>query len=176
MREELQEYTFIIKYKKGSEMTDADTLSRIHERQEPKELEIMNYNNKKFIKNDQNKLCEYIEEKAEREKIMKEIHENKLNHRGRDTLVYELKKQYYWPYLQESAAEFINKCLICNQNKLKTQGGEVFITTSKPLEKVAADIMTITHGQYLLTFVDYFTRVARAKTLKDKSSKSVDRH
>lgn len=55
----------------------------------------------------------------------------------------------------------------------KTAGGEIFITTSKPLEKIVIDILTMAHGKYILTFVDFFTRLIRPTVIKDKSTEDV---
>lgn len=57
----------------------------------------------------------------------------------------------------------------------KTAGGEVFVTTSRPLERIGIDIMTITHGQYVLVAIDYFTRLMKAKISTTKETKAITR-
>lgn len=50
----------------------------------------------------------------------------------------------------------------------KNAGGESFIRTSRPLEIVAMDILQYDQQQPIITFIDYYTRIARAKVIKSK--------
>jgi hypothetical protein len=184
MRERLQEYTFTVEYKKGSEMTNADTLSRLYEGEKEAQSKRVNLskeeimerlkpklkkeNGKYYWETKDNKIKE-VPEPNERDLILKNIHTEETAHGGRDAVYYKAIQKYYWPGLKEDAQESVNACLACTKNRQKTDGGEIFIETSEKLEIVGIDILTITHGQYLVVAVDYFTRyiICKYSTTKD---------
>ncbi len=88
MRERLQEYDFTITYIKGSELIEADAISRIYE--ESEDFTVFEKSNKNFLsgqnqqhfwktKTNELKLIPKIGERIE---LIKNIHENTLEHRG----------------------------------------------------------------------------------------------
>ncbi len=52
-----------------------------------------------------------------RELLLKECHDGPLASDGgaKRTIMF-LKKAYYWPNLKDDAEEYVNTCLICQQN------------------------------------------------------------
>jgi hypothetical protein len=60
---------------------------------------------------------------------------NALIHKGRDATIEEIKKNYYWPIINETAVDYIKHCDTCNTNSEKTQGDEQFIQASYPMKK-----------------------------------------
>jgi hypothetical protein len=64
-------------------------------------------------------------------------------------------------------------CKVCTVNRQKTDGGEVFITSSKKLEKVGIDLLTITHGKYLIVLIDYYTRYMKTAIINYKDTNTV---
>lgn len=179
MRERLQEYDFDIKYKKGEELVDADTMSRIYEEPEPRE-NLRDKNKNVMIGND-NKWYYRISEKEirvfpeikEREEILRKAHEETTAHGGQQALEYEIKKEYYWPKLADSIKRFIKNCEACVINDQKTAGGENFVATERPLEIMAMDLMFVDQKNVLLTCIDYYTRLVRVFEIESKEPKSI---
>lgn len=56
----------------------------------------------------------------------------------------------------------------------KKKGKGEFVTTSRPFEKVALDLIDMSkEGKYLLICIDYFTRFINIEILENKDSESV---
>ncbi len=180
MRERLQEYDFTLEYIKGEELIEADAISRIHE--EPADFTEFEKMNKRFLtgQNDEHywKLkteeIRIIPKIKERAGIIKNIHKE-LGHRGRECIMKELVKKYYWPNVTEMISEIIKTCDNCIKNTQKTEGGETFISSNYPNEIAAADLFFVTQQDTALTYIDYFTRIAKIKPLQNKSSSSIKR-
>lgn len=94
-------------------------------------------------------------------------------HRGVDTTMHEIKKTHYWPKIKETITAYIQKCKECIKNDQKSLGGQEFVKTSHPLEKVGIDLMMINQKKPILTFIDYFTRLVRVKILKSKEEEEI---
>jgi hypothetical protein len=179
MRSDLQEYDFEIEYKKGSELIDADTISRIYETPETRE-NLKQGNKNVLISNDgtwyykisENEIKIFPELK-DRKEIIRTAHEESTAHGGTKILEYEIKKKYYWPKLKESISEYLRKCEVCVKNDQKSLGGEKFVPTTEPLEIVASDMMFIDQKNVVLTFIDYYTRRCSAYLVKSKESSEI---
>ncbi|KAI5152345.1 hypothetical protein ENBRE01_2758 [Enteropsectra breve] len=142
--ERIQEYDFDITYKKGETVVSADALSRLYENE--KEMD------------------------DEKTKIVRETHE-RLLHRGYASIKYEIEKHYKWKGIKEMAEHVIKTCEICNKNNRKQSGGCIFVETKQPLEKTAIDIMKLSeYDTNILVFIDYYTRIAKIRILKDRTS------
>ena len=179
MRERLQQYEYTVEYKKGEELIEADTISRIHEN-------TINYTeyelrNKRLVKNNEENYYWKINENEireipkiqERVEIIKKIHETDLLHRGRDQTVKEIKEKYYWPKLAQDVNEVINQCQTCSANAQKNRGGSELITTEKPKQICSADILFLDQETAILTYIDFYTRMARMKQLFNKSPEEI---
>lgn len=180
MRERIQDYDYNIIHRPGITLTNADYLSRIYqvtEDYDEREKRLKNIMNDSegnlYIKNIKNQEYKLIPKIKDRQSLMKEVHEVNSSHRGRDSMLKELKKKYYWMNMDKSIQNFINNCLICSKNSQKNNGGETFITTSEPLEIMAADLFFLDQQNPILTTIDYFTRVASARILKSKEPKII---
>jgi hypothetical protein len=60
-----------------------------------------------------------------------------------------------------------------HKNDQKSLGGEKFVTTSKPLEIVALDMMFIDQKCIILILIDYYTRKCKAYIIKSKESSEI---
>ena len=178
MRERIQKYDFTIEYKKGTELVDADTISRIYEGTKV----IDPYNIPKNVLIDSKGVWYYkMEDNStrqfpdvhEKESLVKEAHEEETCHGGRDATIYNLKQKYYWPKLNETVSNYIRNCIYCQANCQKTDGGEIYIETNEPLEKFGIDLMFIEQDIPVLVCIDYFTRKLDARILKNKETKTV---
>lgn len=178
MRESLQEYDCVIQYVKGEELIEADAISRIYE--EPEDFTEFEKASRNFLTGKENehfwklktgelKIIPYLKDRVA---ILKEIHE-KLGHRGRDCMLKETIKTYYWPNLSEMINEIIKSCDNCAKNKQKSNGGEKFIESQGPNELAAADIFFVNQKNAFLTYIDYYTREAAIKKLRNKSASSI---
>lgn len=100
MWERLQEYVFEIKYKKGKELIDADTLSRIFKTEE--EMTESEKRNKNILKGQDNRLYYKINENeiiilpeiSKRTEILQKAHRIDTARRGRYTVMAEVKKEF----------------------------------------------------------------------------------
>jgi len=179
MRERLQEYDFSIEYVKGKELVEADVVSRIYaEPEKYSDYEKRNQNvlvdkTGKWYWRMEDETVKIFPELGERESLVKIAHEEMTGHRGRDATIYQIKKTHYWPKMSDTVTNYINKCTCCAQNRQKSSGGEELVSTSKPLEKVAVDLMFVDQKQVVLTAIDYFTRRAYAKKLGSKTPAEV---
>lgn len=176
MREKLQEYNFIIEYKKGSELINADAISRIHETNLNDDSDTFDKMKSKLISNDgkfyyksKKGIFKEVPNPKDRNDIINEIHK-KLGHKGRDAIYYELSKAYYWPKSKIDIMNCLKECQECTRNKQKPSGGEIFIKTKEPLEKVGVDILTVNNNEYILTFKDFYTRLLRCAYITSKES------
>lgn len=75
--------------------------------------------------------------------------------------------------MTNSVSEYIKKCEQCIKNDQKSFGGEKFVSTNHPLEITAADLLFIDQKTPVLTFIDYFTRLARVKIIKTKEPNEI---
>ena len=84
-----------------------------------------------------------------------------------------MKSLYDIDGLWKRCEEAVGNCNICQQNRIKTSGGSVFVETTAPLEKIGLDIYFYTMEQKVLVIKDYFTRKAWAYILRDKSKEEI---
>ena len=179
MRERLQQYDYKVEYKKGVELIEADTISRIYENTSKySEYELRNKN---MLKNTNNEYFWKINSQEireipilkERENTIKNIHENSLLHRGRDQTLIELKTKYYWPKMAQDVMEIINQCDTCIANTQKNRGGSELIVTERPKQICSADILFLNQETAILTYIDFYTRLARMKQLFNKTPEEI---
>ncbi|KRH93375.1 putative LTR retrotransposon [Pseudoloma neurophilia] len=150
--ERIMPYDFEIEYRQGKDMGIVDVLSR-------------EFQNEKVVK-------EIDHQEKEQKKKIKESHE-RIGHRGLESTLYEIKANYTtWPKQRKQIEDIINNCEICIRNKEKKSGGEIFVESSRKLEKMGLDIME-SGEEYFLIGIDYFTRRAFGDLLVNKSAESI---
>ncbi|XP_026380121.1 uncharacterized protein LOC113274914 [Papaver somniferum] len=101
----LQEFTFVLKHKDGSQNQVVDALSRRS-----------------------NQLC--IPDSSLRLKIIKELHDE--GHMGRDKTFQLVSKSYYWPTMRREVAKFVDRCRICQVSKGKATNAGLYIPLKVP--------------------------------------------
>ena len=106
-------------------------------------------------------------------KIVKEIHEKVLGHKGIECTMKELTKTHYWPYAKDTITEIVKACERCEKNCQKTEGGEKFIISHYPEEIAATDIFFLTQQEAIITYIDYFTRHEKLKESEIKVEKKL---
>lgn len=76
--------------------------------------------------------------------------------------------------MKEDISRVIKECEICSVNNRKKMGGSEFISTCRPLEKMALDMIdTRAEGKYVLVGVGYYSRAAVARVLVSNGAKDV---
>jgi hypothetical protein len=142
-RPKLEEYEVV--YKKGSNNTNADALSRIHVTEGCTNRQIT----------DPGPI------KEERLAIFREMHDNPLGHLGMNRTYDRVKLFTTWPGMKQELEEYIRQCETCQKSKITQNKTKLpmKITTTPDIvwEKCALDIVgplsqTLDVNRYVLTF------------------------
>lgn len=114
--------------------------------------------------------------------VIKENHDSLWAcHPGQTRTVARILERFYWPGLRNDVATYVRNCRSCNTRKsprgLAVPLGPPLEGTY-PFELVSIDIAgpfgpSTKGNQYLLTFVDNFTRYAEAVPLKEQTANEV---
>ena len=68
-----------------------------------------------------NKLCVPNDAQV-KEEVMKEAHHSRFTvHPGETKMYHDLRRQYWWQRMKRDIAQFVSKCLICQQVKVEHQ-------------------------------------------------------
>jgi hypothetical protein len=166
-RLKLEEYEYEVVYKKGSNNTNADTLSRIH----VAEGHTDSYD-------DISGLTE-----GERQKIFQEIRDKPIGgHLGMNRTYDKLKIFTSWPGMKQELEEYIRVCEICQKNKItqnKTEMPMKLTTTPEVVwEKCALDIVgpltqTLDGNRYVLTFQDELSKYTLAIPIESQDAVTI---
>ncbi|KRH92119.1 putative transposable element, partial [Pseudoloma neurophilia] len=157
----IQEFDFSVVYVEGEKMGQADQLSRLDDEDKKKWQKGFKISGGKKNKHQTEEIGKLIwtfdsGEKREilreneREGQIKKVHIDLL-HRGVEYVYQEIKKKHCWPNIKKQIEAVINKCEICKKfNRKKGNKGE-FVTSSRPFEKVALDLIDMRReGIYIL--------------------------
>jgi len=168
-RLKLEEYNYEIIHKSGKYNTNADALSRnVAER-------ILTF---KTTEKDTAK--EYSKE--EKRRILYEYHDAPIGgHQGIERTIKRIRLNHNWKGLNKDVENYINKCELCQKNKLSRRIKAPLIITdtpNKPFEKCALDIvgpMTITNqnNKYILTFQDNLTKFSKAIPIPNQEANTI---
>lgn len=185
--EKIQEFDFNVRYIKGSEIGLADKLSREeYEKQEKRKkhgekIKSVRWNkhvkvidDKEVWVFDNGKVAE-IPKIEDRKKLCVDMHE-KLLHRSAEYVLYELRKRYYWPGVKQTVINVVKTCVTCQINNRKNKTAPEYVTTVKPYEKIALDLIQITNMKgYIVLGIDYYTRQIAGEVIYDKSGLTIAR-
>jgi hypothetical protein len=168
-RLKLEEYQYEVVYKKGSNNTNADALSRIHVTED--------------CTNKQTTDPGPTEE--EKLAIFREMHDNPLGgHLGMNRTYDRVKLFITWPGMKQELEEYIRRCETCQKNKITQNKTKLpmTITTTPELvwEKCALDIVgplsqTLDGNKYALTFQDELSKYTLAVPIKQQDAMTVAR-
>lgn len=77
--------------------------------------------------------------------------------------------------MKKEIDDFIKGCLVCLESNRKNRNTGEFVTTTRPWEKVALDLIDLRNeGKYILVVIDYFSRYMQAKVLDTKDAQSIE--
>lgn len=177
--EKIQQYDFVVEYIKGEEMGLADDLSRGKRLNYETETErgkrmkedrlqkhVKKVNGQEYWQFNDGKVKK-IPREDERKNLCLMTHQ-KLAHRGVKYVMYEISKEYYWPGVKQTIIDVCRECEICQINNRKSKVPPIYVSSIKPYEKFAIDLMDHEEGEYILVGIDYFTRMVRGSTVQSK--------
>ena len=111
-----------------------------------------------------------------KEEILKEGQQGMFHlHPGRDKMIEELRKLFWWKGMRKDVAEFVSRCLICQKVKFERQKSSGIL---QPLEipewkwdSISMDIVvglprTERGNDTIWVIVDKLTKVARFLSMK----------
>lgn len=193
----LMEYNFTVEYVPGSEMNHVDFLSRLDENNTQKiNTQSKYFEDKKYglmirNTNNQNKIIGskivlhnnkyyYIKKRTLieippvelRYNIIKEEHE-KSCHRGIQTMYENIKEKWYWPGILKSIKNFYKKCNKCKTYNAENSKFYRHVDSTFPFEIIGMDIVEPKKNLYIVTIIDYFTRIGYAKKIKSKAGQEI---
>ncbi|MGL5708822.1 MAG: hypothetical protein ACRDDF_11260 [Aeromonas sp.] len=120
---------------------------------------------------DSGKKC-LIPKIEERANIVTRAHEE-INHRGVEGTYYKPKSDFYWIGMKKTV-KCIGRCEICKINYRKNCGGNEFVETTRELEKVALDLISLGgNNRYILVAIDYQTRFVLAEMIRCKNASTI---
>lgn len=166
-RLKLEEYEYEVIYKKGSNNTNADALSRIH----VTEGSTDDHNDKSGFT------------KEEKQAIFQEMHDKPTGgHLGMNRTYDRIKIFTTWPGMKQELEEYIRQCETCQKNKItqnKTKMPMKITTTPDVVwEKCALDFVgplnqTSDGNKYVLTFQDELSKYTLAIPIQQQDAVTV---
>jgi len=144
-RVQLAEYDYKITYRRGSQNTNADALSRIGSVSKEHDL------------------SDEIDEDRKKQ-ILYEFHDFPVrSHRGMDKTYRVIKSQYFWPNMRREVEEYVKQCRSCQVNYMLIPKHkapmDITMTAKHHFDKCYLDIvgpLPVTQGnnKYILMFQD----------------------
>lgn len=120
----------------------------------------------------------YVEDEAEQKEIILKCHLGTTCHRGIKETIIRIKRNYYWPNIQEVVAAVLNDCEACKRMKYDRKPIKPVLqltqTQDAPFQEVFIDLFTI-EGKYYLTLIDAFSKLAQAIEISNRSTPEVVR-
>lgn len=187
--EKIQEFDFEIRYIPGDEMVVPDALSRFYTNKEDHKRRVIKERRDKQIEGKRKKHVKIIDGQEfwvfddgkeqtmppanERDKLIMDCH-LQLSHRGRTSVYYEIRKQFYWPGVKDQIERVLKNCETCQKFNRKTSGGTDFVSTTRYLEKVGLDLIEFREEKaFIVVAIDYFTRRAWARVVESKHATAI---
>jgi hypothetical protein len=163
-RIQLEEYDYEIVYKKGSQNTNADALSRTG-----------SLSKKSTHKTE-------IDDDLKR-KILYEFHDAPVRgHRGMNGTYRAIKSLYSWPNIRRDIQAYVKQCKSCQVNKTlkpkKRVPMELISTADHPFNKGYLDIvgprpLSAEGNKYILTFQDDLSKYVVATPIRQQDAETI---
>lgn len=109
----------------------------------------------------------------ERKDILNNIRRNETAHGGRDAMYYTIKKKYSGHMLKRIFSIlliYVKHALKINKKPMVENN---LLLAKENLKKITLDLLTFTHGEYLVVAIDYFTRYICVKSTRSKDTISI---
>ena len=103
-------------------------------------------------------------------------------HLGRTRTYNKIRQAYYWPGMPQDVKRYVAGCLKCQTHKASKPNDKQFLlypsVFKQPNARIGIDLigplpLTERYNQYILTAIDYFTKMAMAIPIRDKTAMSV---
>jgi hypothetical protein len=103
-------------------------------------------------------------------------------HLGRTRTYHKIRDSYFWPGLPEDVKRYVNGCLRCKAHKSAKPNEKQFLlypsVFKQPNARVGINLigplpLTERQNQYVLTCIDYFTKMAMAVPISNKTAAAV---
>jgi hypothetical protein len=163
-RIQLEEFDYEIAYKKGSQNTNADALSRIGS---------LSKETKGGLE---------IDDSVKR-KILYEFHDAPVGgHRGMNGTYRAIKSRYSWPNMRRDIETYVKQCTSCQVNKTlkpkKRAPLELTSTADHPFDKCYLDVvgplpLSAEGNRYILTFQDDLSKYIIATPIKRQDAETI---
>jgi hypothetical protein len=165
-RIQLEEFDYEIVYKKGSQSTNADALSRIGS--------VSKESTHKIETDDDLKT-----------KILYEFYDAPVGgHRGMNGTYRVIKSVYSWPYMTRDIEAYVKQCKSCQVNKTlkpkKRVPMELTSTADHPFDNCYLDILgplplSAEGNKYILTFQDNLSKYVVATPIRQQDAETIAR-
>ena len=119
-----------------------------------------------------------------REQVLKENHDNKqAGHLGMEKTYARIAQNYFWPGMYSETLKYVKECDTCQRIKPKINN-QVGLLGKRIIEEpwtvVAADIVcplprSKSRNQYMLVFVDMFTKWVEIIPVKNKLATTIEK-
>jgi transposase InsO family protein len=162
----LEEFDYEIMYRRGSQNSNADALSRIG-----------------CVSKEGSQPVELSEDR--RKQILYEFHDSPVGgHRGMTKTYRAIKSQYSWPNMRREVEEYVKRCKSCQVNKILTPRHkapmEITTTAEHAFDKCTLDVvgpLTVTNSnnKYILTFQDDLSKYVVAIPIGQQDAETVAR-
>lgn len=115
-----------------------------------------------------NTFLEDITDVEEQQLKVQYYHETKTSHRGIQENIISLKKNFYWPNLENDVKTYVNLCEICQKTKYERHPNKIIFKPTpigyEPFDHIYIDIYK-THNTSFLTVIDSFSKLGQAYPL-----------
>ena len=153
-------------YKKGSQNTNADALSRIASVDSEKEHGVR------------------LDEESKKQ-ILYEYNDATVGgHRGMNLTLRAIKAKYSWPNMRKDVENYVKQCRSCQVNKILgprvKAPMEITSTAAHPFDKCYLDIVgplptSTTGNKYILTFQDDLSKYVVATPIRQQDVNTIAR-
>jgi len=124
--------------------------------------------------------------KNSRPEALRQAHDDETSgHQGAFKTFNRLRRQAYWPKMRREVHDYVKNCQVCQMQKSERRKAAGLMgstpVVSKPCEVMTSDLVgplpRSTQGKtFLLVTVDYFTKYAFLKPLRDATARAVVNH
>ena len=167
----LQDFRMRLQYRKGSQNSNADAMSRM--------VGMFARTSTFKFSNGVLKFADRIvPSREERDEILEKYHKT-MGHPSKQALYEEISKVYYWSTLKADIETLQASCITCAKHQeIKTSRASVPIDVVSPFERLGIDLVgplpvTRVKNRFVIVCTDYFTHFAITEAIPEKTAERV---